>query len=87
VCVDFAISYFRQNRAEAERLFGKAEGPYLAAYSIVMLNTGDVPHHHHHQPFLEHDVQVSDHLVISFIFLMLLVSNKQTCTIRMCRAR
>lgn len=40
---DFAIVYYRQNKAEVERLFQKAEGPYIAAYSILMLNTGMGP--------------------------------------------
>lgn len=36
---DFAMAYYKQNKVEAERLFKNAEGPYIAAYSILMLNT------------------------------------------------
>ncbi len=44
VCgADFAMAYYKQNKVEAERLFKNAEGPYIAAYSILMLNTGTRP--------------------------------------------
>jgi hypothetical protein len=37
------MAYYKQNKVEAERLFKNAEGPYIAAYSILMLNTGARP--------------------------------------------